>query len=375
VRNTTGLFSMRRVETLIIIFALAFYVWFLRHFGPGEVLHYVRLAGWGLLLTITLEALARFANTLGWRITIENCPRDLSLSEMFVARIAGEAVDYTTPSAQLGGQFVMALMVRRKLAMAVGLTTVIVASLAEAVGQIGFISGALLFALPAEAKLHHLFWPVMSGLIIAIALAAIFFVVQLKHPFSMLWKAAARLDMPALASPEMKIAAAEADGLLIDFYHNHRLRLLGSCACYLVAWSLGPLEIFILLRLLHQPATWTVALMVEAVGLLIERATFLVPAKLVSQEGGKALILSMLGYAANVGFAVGFLRRIKELVWVLFGLTGLAIHRMVTGRDAQDGTGVRRAAEQIVVRAAAPARGAASSRSGGLAQTSGAEKI
>jgi hypothetical protein len=271
----------------------------------------------------------------------------------------------------------MALMVRRKLAMAVGLTTVIVASLAEAIGQIGFIGGALVFALPSEAKLHHLFWPVMGGLAIAIALAVLFLVVQLKHPFLVLWKAAARLDMPALASPEMKTAAAEADGLLIDFYRNHRVRLLGSCACYLVAWALGPLEIFILLRLLHQPATWTVALMVEAVGLLIERATFLVPAKLVSQEGGKALILSMLGYPAKVGFAVGFLRRIKELVWVLFGLTGLAIHRMVTGRAGSSDATVerRRVADQIAVRAAAPARSTASSRSGGLAHTSGAEKI
>jgi hypothetical protein len=36
----------------------------------------------------------------------------------------------------------------------------------------------------------------------------------------------------------------------------------------------------------------------------------------------------MLGYPTDVGFAIGFLRRIKEMVWVLFGLVGLGIHRM-----------------------------------------------
>ena len=72
-----------------------------------------------------------------------------------------------------------------------------------------------------------------------------------------------------------------------------------------------------------------IALLVEAVGLLIERATFLIPGKLVSQEGGKALILGMLGYPPGIGFVVGFLRRIKEMVWVLFGLLALMIHRMV----------------------------------------------
>jgi len=108
---------------------------------------------------------------------------------------------------------------------------------------------------------------------------------------------------------------------------------------------MGPVEIYILLSLLHQPTTPVVALLVEALGLLIERATFLIPAKLVSQEGGKALILSLLGYPANVGFAIGFLRRIKELLWVLFGLSGLTAHRLVMER--RDGA-VRRSTAHVI---------------------------
>jgi len=325
---------MRRVETLILLLALAFYVWFLRHFGAGRVVQSVRLVGWGLLATIALETVARLANTIGWRVTIRHYPRELRFGELFVARVAGEAIDYVTPSAQLGGQFVMALMVRQKLAMATGLATVIVASLAEVVGQIGFISGALLTALPVEARLHQLFWPVAGGMTIALALAGGFFYVQLKQPFSHLWKAAATFKIPQLANPEVQAAAADADALLTDFYAHHRVRLALAGCCYLFAWSLGPLEILIYLKLLHQPVTWMTPLLVEALGLLIERATFLIPGKLVSQEGGKALILGLLGYPAGIGFAVGLLRRIKEMTWVLFGLTGLAIHRMVTERTA-----------------------------------------
>jgi glycosyltransferase 2 family protein len=323
---------MRRLQTLILLLALCFYVWFLRRFGLVTVLSYIRLAGWGLMLTIALEVVARFANTLGWRVTIMDYPRNLSFGELFVARISGEAIDYVTPSAQLGGQFVMAIMVRRKLAMALGLATVVVASLAEALGQIGFIGGALLTALPYGARLHDLFWPLMGGLTIAIGLAGGFFVVQMKHPFSLLWKAAAKLNLGHLADPEVKAAAAEADALLLDFYSRHRGRLVLSCLCYLFAWSMGPVEIYILLTLLHQPATIVTVLLVEALGLLIERATFLIPAKLVSQEGGKALILSLLGYPAGAGFAIGVLRRIKEMVWVLIGLAAFAAHRMFNER-------------------------------------------
>lgn len=326
---------MRRLQTLIILLAASFYVWFLTRFGLLDVMRYLRYAGWGLAFTITLETVARIANTAGWRLTMINYPANLTFRELFVARVSGEAIDYVTPSAQLGGQFVMAMMVRAKLAMAAGLATVVIASLAEALGQIGFIGGGLLVGLPLEAGMHRLFLPAVIGLGIAIALAGGFFAVQMKRPFSQLWRLAVKLEVPQMADPEVIAAAGEADTRLIDFYENHRGRLLASCGCYLFAWGLGPIEIFIYLRLLHQPATWTIAVLVEALGLLIERATFLIPAKLVSQEGGKALILSMLGYPADVGFAIGLIRRIKEMVWVGFGLAGLTAHRMVA-RPARD---------------------------------------
>jgi len=322
---------MRRVETIIVVLALSFYVWFLSHFGTREVFGYVRLAGWGLALTISLEAFARVANTLGWWVTIGTHGHDLRFSQLFAARIAGEAIDYVTPSAQLGGQFVMAMMVRRNLEMAAGLATVIIAALCEMVGQIAFITIALLMSIRLVPRSSDFFWAILGGFVLALALIGGFLFVQRKHPFSYLIAAAGKL--PGIDAEEYKDAATDADQFLLDFYAHHRVQLLLSCVCYLFAWSLGPVEIYILLRLLHQPASLEIALLVEAAGLLLERATFLIPAKLVSQEGGKALILALLGYPAGVGFAIGFLRRIKEMVWVLFGLLSLLIHRMTVGTD------------------------------------------
>jgi len=323
---------MKRLETLIIVLALAFYVWFLKHFGFAQVLDYVRLVGWGLSLTIALEAVARIFNTLGWRVTIRDCPPNLSFPELFAARISGEAVDYVTPSAQLGGHLGMAMMVRRKLPMARGLATVAVAGLAEAIGQIVFIFAALACSLPLVRQLHGLLWPVVAGSAVAIGLAIAFYFIQVKKPFATLWRAADKLDLPMMRGDDLRHAADEADAMLLEFYARRRLRLAASCLCYLAAWSIGPIEIYILLHLLYEPVTVQTAVLVEALGLLIERATFMIPAKLVSQEGGKALILAMLGYSADVGFAIGFLRRIKEMVWVMLGLGIFTAHRLITDR-------------------------------------------
>ena len=138
-------------------------------------------------------------------------------------------------------------------------------------------------------------------------------------------------------------ASQEADERLIEFYQHNRLRLLLSCLCYLVAWSLGPWRYICCWPSWGKRPTVEVALLTEALGLLIERATFMIPAKLVSQEGGKALILGILGYPAGIGFAVGFLRRIKELVWVLVGLAALGIYRLNEAAEGSGGRGNRRA--------------------------------
>jgi glycosyltransferase 2 family protein len=326
---------MRRLETIIVVLALGFYAWFLSHYGTREVLGYVQLAGWGLALTISLEAFARLANTLGWWVTIGNHGEGLRFGQLFAARIAGEAVDYVTPSAQLGGQFVMAMLVRRNLKMAVGLSTVVIAALCEMVGQIGFITLALLMSIDLVPRTSDFFWAILGGLAIALGLIGGFFYVQRKHPFSYLIAGASKL--PGIDADEYRDSAAEADQFLLDFYAHHHGQLALSSLCYLFAWSLGPVEIYLLLRLLHQPAGIQIALLVEAVGLLVERATFLIPAKLVSQEGGKALILALLGYPAGIGFAIGFLRRVKEMVWVLFGLLSLMLHRMRAASDSNLG--------------------------------------
>src|SRR5579875_2598380 len=318
---------MRRLETIFIVVGIAFYGWLIHSIGLHSVFANLTRVGWGIGVTIALEGVARIANTLGWRTVIERCPRGLTFSRLFAARIAGEAIDYTTPSAQLGGQVVMALMVRDELPIAAGLATVVIATFAEAIGQIGFVLGALMLSARLAATVHKLFWPLVGGLSLTVTLAVGFYLIQVNRPFSRLWKVAAKLDLAAIATDAIARSSEVADRLLAEFYQRHKPRLLASCLCYLAAWSLGPLEIYLLLGFLHQPRTLEVVLLTEALGILIERATFMIPAKLVSQEGGKALILGLLGYPPSIGFAVGLLRRIKELFWVLAGLTIFGLYR------------------------------------------------
>ena len=118
------------------------------------------------------------------------------------------------------------------------------------------------------------------------ALAGGFFFVQMKQPFSHLWRAAARFDIARINTGEIRESADEADAVLLDFYARNRGRFVASCLCYAAAWSLGPLEIYILLRMLHQPASLHTALLVE-VGRAADRARDLSDSSQAGEPGGR----------------------------------------------------------------------------------------
>ena len=207
----------------------------------------------------------------------------------------------------------MAMMVRHKLPMAAGLVTVVVAALAEMLGQVGFITGGMLTVLPFEARFHHLLWPALGGLG---ARDRTYRGLLLRPDQAAVLASVARGGASGpLPYRQRRDARRRRRGrhAAAGFPRAPSLRAsVASCLCYLVAWSLGPVEIYILLLLLHEPATWQIAVLVEVFGQLIERATFMIPAKLVSQEGGKALVMAMLGYPADVGFAVGLVAQIQR---------------------------------------------------------------
>jgi len=322
---------MRRLETLVTLIAFLFYGWFFWHFGTAGVLRYLELAWWGLIVTVCLDAFLLMASTAGWRATIIPYPNPLSFKQLFAARIAGEAIDYITPAAQLGGSLVSAMMIRDKLSIPRGLASTAIASLSQALSQLLFIVAALILSARQLPPSSGLRWLIGGGLVVTAGLTIGFYVVQVKRPFSHLLSAAGRLNITQLNADSVREGAREADASLAYFYSHEWARLARSCFCFLAGACVGPFEIYFLFSLLNQHVTFYTALLIEALAQLADRVMFMVPGKLVTREGGKALIVSVLGYSPQVGFVVGLLRHAKEMIWVLAGLLCLAVHRASLG--------------------------------------------
>jgi uncharacterized protein (TIRG00374 family) len=123
---------------------------------------------------------------------------------------------------------------------------------------------------------------------------------------------------------------------LAAFYRTRPLRLTLSIACHFVAWLLGALEAWLILWLLGTPVSLVTATVIEAFGMGIRFATFLVPGSIGVLEGGYAATFAALGLGSTAGVSFSLVRRIREAVWIALGLLAFALMRSAASIDAGD---------------------------------------
>jgi hypothetical protein len=90
----------------------------------------------------------------------------------------------------------------------------------------------------------------------------------------------------------------------------------------LLAWLLGSLESWVVLRALGMEVGPVQALVVEALGMAARSAGFAVPGALVVQETGFALAAAAVGLPEAPGLSLSLVKRVRE---VLVGLIGLGL--------------------------------------------------
>lgn len=114
---------------------------------------------------------------------------------------------------------------------------------------------------------------------------------------------------------------------LARFYRRESRRLLLSIVFHLVAWLLGSVEAYLILRFLGVGVSLATATVIEAFGTAIRFATFMVPASLGVLEGGYVVVFGALGLGSTASMSFGLARRLREIVWISVGLVVFALMR------------------------------------------------
>lgn len=314
------------VEWLLLAGGLALFVALLAALGPGAVFAHLRTVGWGFGLIISAEILAYAANTLGWWTVF---PRDAPappFRRLLLARIAGDAANYLTPTATLGGEFVRARMLQGHAALTSVVTSLAVAKLTQTLGLLTFLVVGLLLVLDETRLPPAARGGVLAGLGLFAAILAGLAVIQRRGMFGPVLRLAerwsARRFLASLRAPLERI-----DAEIARIHTESPARILLSAGAFALGFASGIIESYLILYFLGVPVTLNLALAVEVLGVAVNNLFFLVPMRLGTQEAGKAIVFAILGLDPVQGLAAGVVYRIRELTWALVGLGIFLAHR------------------------------------------------
>ena len=258
----------------------------------------LRLIGWGLTAILLVESLSVVLNTGGWALAFPAGERTVSARRLLAARLAGDAINYLTPTATVGGELlrVRLLGARRAGDPALGVGE---RGQGRSVGGPGRLHPPR--ARPGRPATHGALPVARTG--------------SRREPPS--WPArrrsrpaCVRLDRRSRASGRRYAVRSPACGSSGSFPPPGRDRgetsmrrspdwarggSAASLGCFVLGWAVGAAEIYLILRCVGDAVDWRTALALETGSVLIDGMLFFVPAKVGTQEGGKVVLFAALG--------------------------------------------------------------------------------
>ena len=299
---------------------------------PAAVLSSIADLSWRLGIVLFFPAvLVALFDTLGWRYAFPNgAPPFTALA---VSRLAGEAFNMATPTAAVGGEAVKAWLLRGYAPLDATLASVIVAKTTITLGQgLYFLLGVVVAwqtGLTGSTLLHGMLWLLALE---AVALG-LFVLVQTRGMLGWSWR---MLERFGLRPARGEATLGRVDDALGQFYRTAPGRLGLSIGFHFLAWLMGSVETWLILKFLGTEVSLATATVIEAFGTAIKVATFLVPASLGVLEGGFLATFATLGLSSTTAISFSLVRRLREAVWVVIGLIAFAAMRPREPRTTSD---------------------------------------
>lgn len=316
------------IERLLLAGGVVLFGILVYRLGGEAVLTNLHVVGWGIVPIVLQEILALSANTAGWRATFPSPRPPITFPRLMMTRVAGDAVNYLTPTATIGGEFVRTQMLRGYAPTTSVVASITIAKFTQTLGLFAFLLFGVVVIVDHSRLPLAVRWGLPLGLaILAVGLASLL-VLQRRGFFGTILHWIERWPLLTRLTHLLRPAVDQLDR---EIAGTSRGAIVRSSAAFAFGWALGAVESWVVLYFLGLPVTLERVLTIEILGVAFNNLLFFVPLRAGTQEAGKVLAFTIVGLSPVQGLAAGILYRIRELFWACVGLVFFYLHRTRTG--------------------------------------------
>ena len=286
---------------------------------PAAILGSITQLSWRLGVVVLLHALVAVFDALGWRFAFPAAR--VPFLRLMAVRLAGEAVNMTTPTAAVGGEPVKAWLLRADAPVGETVASIIVAKTTITVAQGLFLLLGVAVAATRLPSGSPLFLGMVWLLVTETLALSIFLLAQVRGLLGGLGRLVGRVRLPT--SLQRVDVLLRANEVLERFYREQPGRLVLSTSAHFLGWLLGVVETLLILHFLGVDASVGTAVVIEALATGIRFVAFFIPAGLGALEGGLLVAFGALGLGPTTALSFSLVRRLREAVWIGVGLVAL----------------------------------------------------
>ena len=308
----------REAYILLWLLGLACLGVLLHQLGEPEVWRHVVMMGWGYVPIIGITLAAYMNNVCAWRESFDSGTERPRMRPLLWVKLVGEALGNVMPAAQIGKEVAKVMMLRERMGVPAGISSLVLNKTGETVSGVLFVLGGVLAGLNRFVFPEEIRWALFAALTLAVFGVLFSVVRQRRDPFTGLVNLLVRMRIRFAA--RYRDPAGEIDRNLAAFYRLNGLRLAGLMGMHMATWGLGTLEIYVILQVLGEPMPLVSVYLFHSLMMVINVIFGFVPYGMGVFEGGHVFLFHLMGLDPGTGLAVGIVRRIRKIFWMLLGL-------------------------------------------------------
>jgi uncharacterized protein (TIRG00374 family) len=311
---------MKKLHALLLALGLVFLGCLVWKIGAARLYSEFLSLGWGLAVFIGFEFLAEGLHTKGWSYCLDGPYRRMSWFQLFRIRMAGNAINYLTPTASMGGEITKAALLSSNHKGPEAVCGVLVGRLSTGVAHASFVACGSIVVL-CYAHLPRPVWAAMfasGGFVISGMIVFLLLQKYGKLGAVVRWLAARPFAGRMLRKFADEIS--HVDESLKAFYRERPGALAPAVAWQLLGHSTGLLQTWWFLTLLHHPFSPETIVTVWVLGMWFDMLTFAVPLNMGTLEGSRIVAFTAAGLGSLAGMTYGLALRLAQLSVNSFGL-------------------------------------------------------